>query len=388
MPTKIEWTQETWNPITGCSPVSEGCRNCYARRMATRLAGRCGYPRDNPFAVNWRGGWQPPGRDWPVIEQPAHWKKPRMVFVGSMGDLFHEDVPEHWIDRVFCMMTSPHCGANHHTYLLLTKRPQRIYADGQVQRFRKWRNIWLGVTAENHVEACERIPWLLQIPAAVRFVSVEPMLGPVKMRRSVLTCGAGVGSVPSGPPYYRDENWLTGYVGNSDHKGKGAGFCDGGRLDWVIAGPETGPGARPCDPRWIEDLALQCDQAKVPFFDKRKSGWIKRQWPKAHEPNAGGEFRRGSDDIVDVLVGLAPCQNGKDSKMGMRELEGAIANELREIVGKRSIRVKDMMEWSTSEDVVRKNATDDETVIHCPRNGVWVAIASSKVPNDASAERR
>jgi protein gp37 len=218
-------------------------------------------------------------RDWPVIEDPVHWREPRMVFVCSMGDIFHENVPDRWIDRVFHIMTSPFSGANHHTYMLLTKRPERILRDAQFQRFRQWHNIWLGVTAENQAQANARIPILVQIPATVRFVSVEPMLEPVQMRRSVLTCGAGVGSVPSGPPAYRDENWLTGYVGNSDHKGKGAGFCDGLRLDWVIAGPETGPGARLCEAIWIEDLAAQCGEAGVPFFDKRKTGWLRREWP-------------------------------------------------------------------------------------------------------------
>lgn len=174
MPTKIEWAQETWNPITGCTPVSEGCQHCYARRMATRLRGRCGYPADDPFRVTFH-----PDR----LGQPLKWKKPRMIFVCSMGDLFHDLPPPEgsWpiVDRILRVCND----CPQHIFLLLTKRIEHawyyfrspVYNGNYSRSELLGKNIWLGVTAENQQRADERIPILLQIPAAVRFVSVEPM---------------------------------------------------------------------------------------------------------------------------------------------------------------------------------------------------------------------
>jgi len=183
--TKIEWTEYSWNPVTGCTPASEGCKNCYAKRMATRLKGRYGYPEDEPFKVTLH-----PEK----LKEPLKWKKPRRVFVCSMGDLFHEQVPDEYIAKVWEVMNN----ASQHTFLVLTKRPQRMKdflarlgwyihdRDGYpmeavLDEGGKYtlKNVWLGVTAENQQRADERIPILLQIPAAVRFVSIEPMLGPV-----------------------------------------------------------------------------------------------------------------------------------------------------------------------------------------------------------------
>lgn len=183
--TKIEWTEYSWNPVTGCTPASEGCQNCYAKRMATRLKGRYGYPEDEPFKVTLH-----PEK----LKEPLKWKKPRRVFVCSMGDLFHEQVPDEYIAKVWEVMSN----ASQHTFLVLTKRPQRMKdflarlgwyihdRDGYpmeavLDEGGKYtlKNVWLGVTAENQQRADERIPILLQIPAAVRFVSIEPMLGPV-----------------------------------------------------------------------------------------------------------------------------------------------------------------------------------------------------------------
>ncbi len=239
MPTKIEWCDEVWNPITGCSSASEGCQNCYARRMARRLAGRCGYPAwPTEFDVTFH-----PDR----LELPLKWKKPRRIFVNSMGDFFHNEVDTHWIDDVLEVIGA----CPQHTFLVLTKRPQNIerklYEVTAAHGCRELGggdylpNLWLGVTAENQARANERIPILLSIPAAVHFVSVEPMLGPVDL-----------------------SNWLC---------------PEGDVLDWVIAGPETGPGARECKPEWIEELANQCEDAGVPFFDKRKN-FIRRDWPQ------------------------------------------------------------------------------------------------------------
>ncbi|MFA5107746.1 MAG: phage Gp37/Gp68 family protein [Patescibacteria group bacterium] len=245
MGTKIPWATDSWNPISGCDPISEGCKNCYARRMSHRLAGRFGYPESpHEFDVTLH-----PDR----LELPLHWKKPRMVFVNSMGDLFHDDVKDEWIKTVFNAMATDILQPCWHTYLILTKRPQRM-ADFFVKNTTRgtlpWKNIWLGVTAENQVRADERIPVLLSIPAAVHFVSVEPML---------------------------DQMFLRGYL-----------IHPGNKLDWVIAGPETGAGARPCNPAWIFDLWKQCHLACIPFFDKRDYVNLERRWPDAKADKVEG----------------------------------------------------------------------------------------------------
>jgi len=254
---KIEWTDVTWNPITGCSPVSEGCAHCYAARMAKRLAGRYGYPKDDPFQVTLH-----PDK----LKEPLHWRKPRKVFVCSMSDLFHEVVADEWIKDVFDAMATDILQPCLHTYLILTKRPKRMR--DFFERYGKitnrgciitgtlpWPNVWLGTTLE--LQKYEhRITDLLSIPAAKHFVSVEPMLGPVDISRYL-----GTRLKPPYPFVVSVESLVP----------KG--------IDWVIAGPETGPGARPCKPEWIESLYLQCKSAGIPFFDKRKKNWLAREWP-------------------------------------------------------------------------------------------------------------
>lgn len=173
--TKIEWADRVWNPVTGCTKISPGCANCYAERMAARLAGRCGYPKDIPFAVTMH-----PAK----LNEPLHWRKPARIFVCSMSDLFHQDVPFYFIDDVFDQIKR----CRQHTFLILTKRPERMYAyfDSSSARVNdgNWiDHTWIGVTAENQEQADKRIPILLQTPAAVRFVSVEPMLGPVDVSK-------------------------------------------------------------------------------------------------------------------------------------------------------------------------------------------------------------
>lgn len=268
--TKIEWADAVWNPITGCTPISEGCQNCYAKRMATRLRGRCGYPEDEPFQVTLH-----PER----LEEPLKWKKPRRIFVCSMGDLFHEDVPFEFISQVFDVMCSwrwPNKAAKEsgdaqlledpgHTFMILTKRPERV-ADWLYWLAHYWpsdspvninleadghfgKHIWFGVTAENQQRADERISVLLEIPAAVKFVSVEPMLGPVDLSK-----------------------WLYCYVYDPLlDEAEDCPVCDGDRplLNWVICGGETGPGARPLHPNWVRSLRDQCLLAGVPFFFKQ-----------------------------------------------------------------------------------------------------------------------
>ena len=226
---RIEWTEATWNPVTGCTPISEGCEHCYAKRMATRLRGRCGYPAGAPFLVKVH-----PDR----YNEPFGWRKSKKIFVCSMGDLFHEYVPFPWINEVFSVIQR--CA--HHRFMVLTKRPERMrnYIS-KVLQVRGWPesdipfpNVWMGITAETQRRADERIPVLLEIPAARRFVSVEPMLGPVD---------------------------LSQWLGRS------------GGLDWVICGGETGPGARPVHPDWVRSLRDQCQIAGVPFFFKSWGEW-------------------------------------------------------------------------------------------------------------------
>lgn len=269
MPTKIEWAEETWNPVTGCSPISEGCRNCYAARMAKRLAGRCGYPEGEPFRVTLH-----PDK----LDQPMRWKKPRMIFVCSMGDLFHEDVPTTFIDQVLEIIAS----CPQHTFIALTKRPEnlehKIYGITPDNPYRLLGggdylpNLWLGVTAENQQRADERIPVLLQIPAAVRFVSVEPMLGPVDLTKISL------GPNGHGLTFYHNSlnGWSTGYNAET-HKQKVSRNDQFSRLDWVICGGESGPGARPMHPDWVRSIRDQCRDAGVAFYMKQMgSAWNKK----------------------------------------------------------------------------------------------------------------
>lgn len=243
--TKIEWADKVWNPVTGCTAISEGCQHCYARRMANRLRGRHGYPQDDPFRVTFH-----PDK----LDEPARWKKPRKIFVCSMGDLFHPDVQLSWFWDVWRIMVDEY----RHTFLVLTKRPDvmaQLIGDGYPPP-----NIWLGVTAENQAWADERIPILLSIPAAKHFVSVEPMLGPVDLRQYLLS---------DYDKAAHDNQLLTPLEGFNYQK-----------LKWVICGPETGQKARPCKPEWIDELGWQSKDAGIPFFDKRKQNWIAREWPK------------------------------------------------------------------------------------------------------------
>jgi protein gp37 len=242
MSTKIEWATDSWNPITGCTKISPGCKNCYAERMAKRLAGRYGYPKDEPFRPTFHAD---------KLDQPSKWRKPRMVFVCSMGDLFHHDVKSQWRNLVFGEMTTN----RQHTFLLLTKRPEKAAEFWHINMPDIYDlNIWLGVTAENQEQADNRIPVLLQIPAAKRFVSIEPMLGPV------------------------DLGWyLARYQSNISGlrymvKGAAGDYTELSLLDWVILGGETGPGHRPMEPQWARDVRDQCVRAGVPFFMKKMAG--------------------------------------------------------------------------------------------------------------------
>ncbi len=250
MSTKIEWATETWNPITGCTPISEGCQNCFAKRMANRLKGRCGYDKDNPFNVTLH-----PDR----LGQPLRWKKPRRVFVCSMGDLFHPDVRDEWIDQIFWQMGRV---ARWHTYLVLTKRPERMrdWLNKAYNENAPYRNVWLGVTCENQARADERIPVLLQTPAAVRFVSVEPMLGPVDLTD---ICTAKTAD------YSEHVNTLSLEEWTEEEARREFGDNYSPPLDWVICGTESGPKRRPAQIERIRSLKNQCVSSGVPFFLKQ-----------------------------------------------------------------------------------------------------------------------
>jgi protein gp37 len=238
--TKIEWCDRTWNVVTGCTKVSPGCAHCYAERMAKRLAGRYGYPeKPNSFRVTLH-----PEK----LEEMLHWKGYGRVFVDSMSDLFHEDVPFEFIDEVFSTMW----WRGGITFLVLTKRVARM-----VEYFKHWntpmKNVWLGVSVEDQKTADQRIPFLLRTPAAKRFVSIEPMLGEIDLNRAIFGHARDKGN-----PWPPNFSWV---------KGNG--------LDWAICGGESGTGARPMHPDWARGIRDQCQAAGVPFFFKQWGAW----WP-------------------------------------------------------------------------------------------------------------
>lgn len=227
----IEWTDATWNPTTGCTKVSPACANCYIERtIPFRTKGRKFVNGHIPLELH------PNRLDW-----PSKWKEPRMVFVNSLSDLFHQDVPFEYVKRVLDVMARE----QRHTFQVLTKRPERLL------EFTQWmagaddisiagwpRNVWLGVSAENQRMADLRIPILLRVPAARYFISAEPLLGAINLRRV----------------------W--------DERGRPADIS----LDWVIVGGESGPRVRPTDPQWVRDIRDQCVEAGVPFFFKQWGG--------------------------------------------------------------------------------------------------------------------
>lgn len=322
---KIEWTDTVWNPTSGCSKVSAGCQNCYAERFARRLAGRCGYPANNPFQVTLH-----PKR----LEEPLHWRKPKRVFVNSMGDLFHEAVDEKFIAKVFAIMDL----ARQHTYCILTKRPGRAFqllADEDFQFHVGWfqsqavrefglpkpeqigpwplRNVWLGVSVENQEAADERIPLLLQTPAAVRFISAEPLLGPVDLELYL--------------PYHnhplKDEWHRNGY----HIRRLNIGITEG-TLDWIICGGETGPGARPMHPDWARILRDQAVTAGVPFFFKSWGEWVPYRDngplpPECSYVSYDGQIRPGDAEDLDTDA----CMGRVGKKRAGRLLDGRTWDE-------------------------------------------------------------
>ncbi len=276
----IEWTDATWNPVVGCSVVSPGCQHCYAMKLAGgRLRNhpsRAGLTQPSKAGPVWTGKvrlWEP----W--LTQPFDWKTPRRIFVCAHGDLFHEDVPDEWIDKVFAVMAL----TPQHTYQVLTKRARRmrrycttIDTEPLHETVRRiaaaWpgnqpvppeivfplANVWLGVSAEDQARADERIPHLLATPAAKRFISAEPLLGAIDLHDIPW---------PSDRPTFPETDDIS--------DGRSAlHVVEGTRLDWVIAGGESGTGARPSHPDWFRSLRDQCDAAGVPFFFKQWGAWL------------------------------------------------------------------------------------------------------------------
>ncbi|MCI0417246.1 phage Gp37/Gp68 family protein [bacterium] len=214
----IEWTDATWNPVTGCTKISPGCKHCYAERMAVRLKAMGQHRYRNGFNVTLQHD---------VLDQPLLWKKPRKIFVNSMSDLFHEEIPFDYIERIFEVMNT----APHHLFQILTKRSERLAEAGTKLRWSH--NIWIGVSVESE-KYIRRICDIQKVPAFVRFLSLEPLLGPISF-------------LP----------------------------LDG--IHWVIAGGESGPHARPMRIEWIRQIRDNCLNKRVPFFFKQWGGvWKSR----------------------------------------------------------------------------------------------------------------
>ncbi len=280
--TGIEWTDATWNPVTGCSKVSQGCKHCYAERE---------WPRMTKLVPAYAG------RDFTDVrthgdrlDQPIRWAKRRMIFVNSMSDLFHPAVPDEFIDSVFGVMWACLYGRNEqdgHIFQVLTKRADRMRDYLSTDRREAWARaavhhgggidpdgiydqtlsfagphprIWLGVSVEDQAAANERIPLLLDTPAAVRWISAEPLLGSVDLTRIE----------------HQNYTVLADALGGIDSRGSGWGdnMQPGTTLDWVVAGGESGPKARPIHPAWARSLRDQCAAAGVPFLFKQWGEWF------------------------------------------------------------------------------------------------------------------
>lgn len=366
MPTEISWTDETWNPTVGCSKVSPGCKGCYAIRDAHRLAGNPNPKISKVYqgltviqngAPNWTGVVR-------LIEErladPLRWRKPRRVFVNSMSDLFHEALPDEAIDRVFAVMAL----CPQHTFQVLTKRPERMrdYCSSDETRWRVgiqilaiderlppkdgrsiplqfrpdstedvpklWAlwplpNVQLGVSVEDQPTADARIPLLLQTPAAVWFISAEPLLGPIEL--------AG--------PLYPDSVHQRGSL----LEGAPMPGIAWAKIDWVITGGESGPGARPSHPQWFRDVRDACLAAGVPYHHKQNGEWlpfdqriyrVQAHWGagavKTVQRHDGAVFNGEVDGWASSSVSMMPCVRvGK--KVTGRLLDGVLHDEFPEV---------------------------------------------------------
>ena len=287
--TKIEWTDATWNIVTGCQIVSPGCTNCYAMRLAgTRLRNipsRVGLTKDTKAGPVWTGDVRF-NREW--LDQPLRWKRSRMIFVAAHGDLFADGVTDEQLDQIFAVMAlSPQ-----HIFQMLTKRPERMrdyllemercFNDDDREFSKRWgtaateatespcaagaiqdiefplSNVWLGVSIEDQTRADMRVPILLNTPAVIRWTSDEPLLSEIRY--------SGVSGDRK-----RKWNWLTGCTGTMYQDGPDINY--GPKIDWVVAGGESGANARPMHPDWARSLRDQCAAAGVPFLFKQWGNW-------------------------------------------------------------------------------------------------------------------
>jgi protein gp37 len=250
--TSIEWTDATWNPVAGCTIVTAGCTNCYAMRMAARLEAMgmekyAGLTRKSGGRAKWTGKIH---LDHQALANPARWSKPRRVFVNSMSDLFHPDVPAHFIEKVWAVMEE----TPRHTYQILTKRPERMAEVLSLPRFRVLPNVWLGASVEND-RVLGRLDDLRRVPAAIRFVSFEPLIGSVSK----------------------------------------ADITD---IHWAIVGGESGPNARFMEPAWVDEIERLCRRNGTAFFFK--------QWGGKNKKAAGRMLRGQTFDEMPTLQNNAP----------------------------------------------------------------------------------
>lgn len=288
MTSRIEY--ETWNPVTGCSKVSQGCKYCYAERVWPRLSG-------NPKTVYYGREFTDVRCHQERLELPLLWKKPRRIFVNSMSDLFHPDVPSGFILSVLHTIAV----AKQHTFQMLTKRPERMaeLANGiAILNGGHIPNLWLGVSVEDQATADERIPVLLKTPAAVRWVSVEPLLDKVDLFE------------------FLPGRWIT---------------PDFPSLDWVVVGGESGSLARPMHPGWVRGIRDQCQSTKVPFLFKQWGEWAPTQAePIRGQHTGGGLFFRPDGSLGsqgDWWDGRAAGMDKVGKKLAGRQLDGVIHDE-------------------------------------------------------------
>ncbi len=351
--TPIPWTDLSWNFASGCTPVSRGCANCYAMRQARRLRGRCGYPGDDPFRVVLH-----PER----LHEPMRKRRASRIFACSMGDLFHEDIPDEYLDQAFAVMacSTYSLSGQAHTFQILTKRPERMLeyighpkreqrindaladlieqhstradrwrkpqlAEAWLPVLRRWPlpNVWPGVSIEDQEHADERIPYLLKTPigpGAVRWVSCEPLLGPLDLepyliepsericancwqfksakyeqRRGICRVHRALKPYPNTPACTQFEDMhASDFESAREWRG---------RIEWVVVGGETGPRARPCHPDWVRSLRDQAKGQGVPFFFKQWGEWAPRElFPEGldvtHSLSRIGCFDRDSGEFT------------------------------------------------------------------------------------------
>lgn len=343
---KIEWTDATWNPTSGCTRASDGCDRCYAVSRTHRLgsiastkAKYAGLTVLNPKGDRHFNGTVRTHES--ELGKPFKWRKPRLVFVNSMSDLFHKDVPFDFIDKAMAAIAL----TPQHTYQVLTKRPERMAEyfnwheltgenakTGNIDRADKWGhamseidgkpprprmvfnplpNLWLGTSIENQQTADERIPHLLQVPAAVRFLSAEPLLGPLELRsatRIAWECGKCRGYFPNPLEEICPSCGGRGYWSGS-HKFNPPGGQIGSGIDWVIVGGESGPGARPCYVDWIRSIVDQCKSAGVACF-------VKQLGAKPYDPSwHGGGTHEGSRMLLNSSKGGDPSEWPNDLRV-------------------------------------------------------------------------